>query len=179
MRRITDENVAPPSGTEGTGTLFRTEALEEQARSSEPAGLVALDPGWASWAFYGLVIGVLALITAASIIRIERTVTGLAAQDPSGRVIIVVPASNAVDIVPGDRVIGLQAVVDDVGDRILSPSQVRDRYGIDVTVASVAVAATSGAPQAPSGPVTIDTGAERLIVALIPGLQALFGEERA
>jgi hypothetical protein len=161
--------------------IFRTEALEHKQRPEEHGGLVRLGPQWTTWAFWGLLALVAVGLIAAAQVHIDRFARGATASDDKGRVVVLVPAALAPEVAAGRPVdLGTtKATVVSSGRSVLYPAEVKDRYGIDVAVPSVPVvtSATAGGDTAGTARVLVES--EPLIVALVPGLKALFGDDDA
>lgn len=164
--------------TDQQSTIFRPEALEHRARRRDGAGsVVRLAPRWATTAFYLLVALFLAAVAAASVIEIDRYASGTTAMD-GGRVVVLLPASLAPEVAVGNRVeLGAEtARVASFKDEVLYPPDARERYGVEVAVPSVAVVTTAGGhSETTSARVLVES--DPVIVALIPGLEPLFGDD--
>jgi hypothetical protein len=154
--------------------IFRQEALAEHGKARVRGGVVRIAPGWTTWAFYALLALVGAALVAGSAIRIDRYAQGPTALD-GGRVVVLLPASLAPEVAPGRPVDlrGTEARVVEFRDAVVYPSEARARYGVEVSVPSVAVVTSATGAAAESARVLVES--ERAIVALIPGLEALFG----
>jgi hypothetical protein len=160
--------------------MFRPEALEHRARSEVPGGVVRIGPRWADRAFWLLLVLVLAAFVAGTQIRIDRYATGPTAVTRNGRVLILVPASLAVALEPGgDAFLGsTQVRVTSIAHRALGPSEVGNRFGVDVAVPSVAVETSRPDRGSNSGTGRVLIGSDPVLVALVPGLDALLGDDR-
>jgi hypothetical protein len=68
------------------------------------------------------------------------------------------------------------ARVESFGNEVLYPPDVRERYGVEVAVPSVAVVTTAaaGGPIVEAARVLVES--DPVLVALIPGLEAIFGD---
>jgi DNA-binding transcriptional LysR family regulator len=162
--------------TDQQSTIFRPEALEHRDRQQTAGSVVRLAPRWTTGAFYALVILFLAGVVAASVIEIDRFATGTTAVE-GGRVVVLLPASLAPDVSAGNRVeLGAEvAQVDSFGNEVLYPPDVRARYGVEVAVPSVAVVTTAAAAGTPVETARVLVESDPVLVALIPGLEAIFG----
>ena len=58
---------------------------------------------------------------------------------------------------------------------VLDPLRVRETFGVDVAVPSVAVVTTASTADLRVGTGRVLVGSQPVIVALVPGLDALFG----
>jgi hypothetical protein len=148
-----------------------------RARSKGPGELIRLSPGWTAWAFYLIVALFVASMVALSVVRIDRYARGATATDPAGRVVVLLPAAQAPGIESGSPVTigGETATAMSSEDTVLYPSEVQERFGVEVTVPSVVVVTSvrpDGTP-APGARILIES--EPALVALVPGLKALFG----
>lgn len=156
---------------------FRTEALAARARSRGPGDPIRLSPGWTGWAFYLILALFVASVVALSLVRIDRYARGVTATDPAGRVVVLLPAAQAPEIERDSRVtIGDKtATAISSEDIVLYPTEIQERFGIEVTVPSVVVI-TSARRESVSGPAArVLIESEPALVALVPGLKALFG----
>lgn len=165
--------VAEPPG------IFRPEALEHRARQRGPGDVIRVAPRWVGLAFY-LLIGLFVVAVVAGLaIEIDRYARGLTASDARGRVVILVPAALAPDVAPGSRVeIGDdRAGVTSVGERILYPPEIRETYGLEVLAPSIAVVTSAQASSPPAGSARVLIEREPALIALVPGLAALLGED--
>lgn len=161
--------------------IFRPEALEHRASQRGPGDVVRVAPRWTSWAFYGLIALFVSSLVAASLIEIDRYATGTTTTDPQGRVVVLLPASLAADVAQGRPVdLGAEtARVVSTGNRVLYPTDVRRIYGLDVSVPSVEVVTSAGGSDSTPGSARVLVESSPVIVALVPGLKALFGDEDA
>ncbi|HEY7876251.1 MAG TPA: hypothetical protein VIG64_14140 [Actinomycetota bacterium] len=160
--------------TEGDG-IFRQEALAARGAPRSRGGIVRVAPRWTTWAFYALVVLVVAALTGAALVRIDRYAEGPVARD-GGRAVVLLPASLAPDVATGRSVeLGeADARVVEFRHDVIYPAEARQRYGVEVSVPSVAVVTSApAATNAEAGRVLVES--ERALVALIPGLDALFG----
>ena len=159
--------------------LFRPEALEHRARQRGPGDVIRVAPWWATAAFYGLLALFLAGFVAGLVIEIDRYAAGPTATDDEGRLVVLLPAGLAPDVAPGRPVeIGrITAEVVSFEDPVLYPPDVAERFGIQVAGPSVAVVTSSDDDGGGIARVFIER--EPAIVALIPGLKAIFGSEDA
>lgn len=171
---------ADPQSPGRPADLFRAEALEHRARLRGPGDVVRVAPRWTTVAFYALVGLFGAALVAGLTVEIDRYARGTSAVDDAGRLVVLVPAAVAPDVARGRPVhlsTGTARVVE-AGETVLSPAEVGRRFGVDVAVPSVAVVTSSDA-EAGGGTARVLIDRDPLIVALIPGLKALFGDERA
>lgn len=169
-----------PQPTTQEPSLFRREALEHRARQRGPGEVVRVAPRWTTTAFYALIVVFVAALVAGATIEIDRFARGTAATDERGRVVILVPAAQGPDVPRGAYVqIGDDdAEVVATEDEVLYPTEVRERFGVDVVAPSVVVV-TSGQASATGGVARVKIEREPVIVALVPGLKSLFGTEDA
>jgi hypothetical protein len=140
--------------------------------------VVRFDPRWTSWGFYLLAALLGAAVVAAALVDIDRYASGAAATDDAGRVVVLVPASLASDVKPGSPVVlGTQdVVVTGTEETVLYPAEIRRRFGVIVSVPSIAVLTSATGLEGPSsGRVLIES--EPVLFALIPGLKALLGSD--
>lgn len=164
---------------DGAGsTIFRPEALQHRARQSGPGDVVRVAPPWTTAAFYALILVFLGALAAVTTIEIERYAVGPAGADEEGRAVVLVPAAAAADVAAGQPADlgGSTARVVSSGDSAIDPAQVRRRYGVGVATASVAVVTSADSSSSGSGSGRILVEREPVIVALVPGLSALFGD---
>jgi hypothetical protein len=63
------------------------------------------------------------------------------------------------------------------GEEVLSPSEVKALYGIDVAAPSIPVTTSASADGAQAGTARVLVESENLLVALVPGLKVLFGDD--
>jgi hypothetical protein len=140
---------------------------------------VKIAPRWTTGAFYGLVVMVLILVIAASVIDIDRYATGVAATDSDGQLVVLIPAALTAEIAPGSSVdLGAtKAEVISSSTVVLYPSEVQQRYDVEVSVPSVAVTTSARALASSDEGVRVLVESEPLIVALVPGLKRLFGDD--
>ena len=157
-------------------TIFREEALEHRAKEQRAGEVVRLAPRWTNWAFVGLIVLFVAAVVAAGVIQIDRYATGPVTLD-GGEVVILLPSSLAPNVREGSPVeIGpVSAEVTAFRQTVLNPEETQDRYGVALSSPSVAVvtSATPGQVTASSGRVLVES--DPVIVALVPGLDGLFG----
>lgn len=161
-------------------STFRAEAVDPRRRRQGPGELIRLSPGWTDWAFY-LIIGLfVAALIAASLIDIARYASGSTTTEDD-RIVVLVPAAQASTISQGNRVeLGSDTayVVAFEGD-VLYPPEVKERFRIDVSVPSVAVVTSAPARAKAAGTARVLVESRPVIVALVPGLGALFGQNDA
>ena len=156
---------------------FREEAVAHRSRRQGPGELIKLSPGWTNWAFYSILALFLAAVVAASVIEIDRYADGTAVTDSGGRVVVLLPAALAPDVAKGSlvRVGAEEALVVAFEDTILYPPEILSRFGLEIGTPSVAVV-TSARPDAiEAGTARVLIESEPILVALVPGLSALFG----
>lgn len=158
---------------------FRPEAIAHRGRRQEAGELIRLTPPWTGWMFYALVALVLASVVALSVVRIDRYARGATAVDASGRIITLIPAALAPDVAEGNPVtIGsATTTVASFEDTVLYPSEVRQRFGIEVTVPSVVVVTSAEADDEVDRAARVLVESERALVGLVPGLKALFQDD--
>lgn len=157
-------------------SIFRREALEQRGRRRAEGNVVRVAPRWTTGAFYLLLALVAVGITAASVVRVDRYASGPTAVD-DGRVIVLLPASLAPHVDVG-RPVDLNGASERVvafREDIVYPAEARERYGVEVSVPSVAVVTSAVASSSGDGAGRVLVESEPAIVALIPGLDALFG----
>ncbi len=157
--------------------LFRREALEHRASLKGPGDVVRVAPTWTSWAFYLLAGLFVAALVAMSLVEIDLYARGPVGRDERGRVVVLLPAALAPEAAPGRPVelgeAGAKVVSSD--QSLLYPAEVRRRYGVAVAAPSIAVVTSAtDAPVGTTARVLLES--EPVIVALVPGLKALFGE---
>jgi hypothetical protein len=157
--------------------IFRPEALEHRARAEAAGNVVRIGPRWTTGAFWALIVLAVGAIVAASQIHVDRYARGATATDDAGRVVILVPAALAPEVASGRPVDlgGARAEVVSSGHSVLYPSEIEDRYGIDVAVPSIPVTTSARAGEETPGTARVLVESEPVIVALVPGLKALFG----
>lgn len=181
MTPSSEEHEHDPVPASEETSMFRSEALRHRARMRGPGEVVRIAPTWTSWAFYALLGLVAATLVAGSLIEIDRYATGITATDHEGRLIVLVPATVASQVAPG-RPVELGRTTAEVvssDGAVLSPSEVKERYGVDVAVSSVALMTSGTEAGAALGPARVLVGSEPVILALIPGLDALLGGDDA
>lgn len=158
-------------------TIFRPEALEHRTRGPRQGGVIRLAPRWTGWAFWALIALVVTALGVASQIEIERYASGTTTVDRHGQIVVLVPAALAPQVAPG-RLVDLGTSTAEVvssGDTILYPAEMKERYGIDVAVPSVALVTSATAADETDEAARVLVESEPLIVALVPGLKALVG----
>jgi hypothetical protein len=156
--------------------MFRPEALEHRARAEVPGGELRIGPRWADKVFWLLVLLVAAALAAGALIRIDEYATGLSAVAPDGRALLLVPDSGSGSLETGQRLeLGtVETKVARIARRPLDPYEVQERFGIQVSGPSVVVGTDLTEP-IPSGTGRVLVGTQPIIVALVPGLDSLFG----
>lgn len=173
-----DEPHDRPSTSPEETTIFRADALRHRARQRGPGDVVRIAPRWTTSSFYALLTLLAATIVAGSIIQIDRYADATTTTDDAGRLIALVPAAVAPDVARG-RPVDLGAVTAEVvssDGRVLYPSEVAARYGVEVAVPSVALvtSARGSAGDVQSARVLVES--DPVIVALVPGLDAILGD---
>ena len=165
------------SGNDRGLPTFRTEAIAHRGRRQGPGELIRLSPGWTNWVFASIIALFVVGVVTASVVEIDRFARGPAVADGAGRVVVLVPAALAPDVAEGNLVeLGNEkARVVSFEDLVLYPSEVLERFGVDVSVPSVVVV-TSARAEGDAGSARVLIESEPLIVALVPGLSALFGD---
>jgi hypothetical protein len=157
--------------------LFRPEALEHRERQRGPGDILRVAPGWVGTAFYILVGLFLVALVAGLTLDVERSARGPMALDSRGRVVVLLPAALAPEVAAGSRVeiAGSEADVVAAGEEVLYPPDVREIYGLDVAAPSIAVITSARPASAPEGVARVVMARRPALVALVPGLDALFG----
>lgn len=157
-------------------SVFRSEAIGARDRRSGPGDVLRVAPGWTTWGFYALLVLVAAAIVAASVVKIDRYARGPTAIAGDGQVVVLLPVTFAPNVAEGSRVHLDDATAEVVrtSDVVLSPSQVRQRYSVDVTTPSVTVA-TSATDTEPGSVARVLVRSGSLIVQFVPGLESLLG----
>ena len=155
--------------------IFRSEALEYRARMQGPGGVLRLGPQWTSWAFWVLLGLVLAALATTAIVDIDRYETGTTTRDTEGNLVVLLPAAAVPEVKPGALVdLGASSAEVVSSGQALEPAEVTERFGL--TVPAPVVPLTTSAPGGEaSGLARVLVGSDPMIVALVPGLQALFG----
>lgn len=156
--------------------IFRPEALSARERRSAPGDVLRVAPGWTTWGFYALLVLVSTAVIAAAVVKVDRYARGPTAVGDEGRVVVLLPTALAPNIVEGSKVDLDQGPAHVVGtsDAVLSPAQVRQRYGVDVTAPSVAVE-TSATSAEPGSVARVLVRSDSLIMQFVPGLRSLLG----
>jgi hypothetical protein len=159
--------------------IFRSEALEHHERGDAEGKIVRIGPRWTTWAFWVLLALVLGAFVAATQVHLDRYARGPTAADENGRVVVLVPAALAPSVAPGRPVDlgGARAEVVSSSQRVLYPAEIQSRYDVEVAVPSVAVATSATAGASIPGSARVLVESEPVIVALVPGLGALFGDD--
>ena len=167
---------ADPQPTTQPEGLFRPEAVAHRARKRGEGDVIRVAPRWTSVAFYGLVALFVAAVVAGLVIEVDRSAQGPTVVDDEGRLVVLLPAALAPDVDPGSPVAvgGSDAEVLSSGDEVLYPEDVRARFGVDVAAPSVVV--VTSAPTDAIGVARVLIEREPALVALIPGLKAIFGD---
>ena len=165
-----------PDDKSERGSIFRDEALAQREAERGPGGVLRIAPKWATAAFY-LLVAFLALgVLAGTLIRIERKIPGVVASTDVTSAAVIVPASTAGDLGPGIEVSweGRSAEVTAVTG-VMSPDEIEAHYGTDVAVPSIGLETSEPVSnEGATAQVVVDS--EPAIVALVPGLESLFGD---
>ena len=156
---------------------FREEAVAHRSRRQGPGELIKLSPGWTNWAFYSILALFVAALVAASVIEIDRYADGAAVTDPAGRVVVLLPAALAPDVAEGSLVeLGtVKAAVTAFEDRVIYPPEIQSRFGLEIGTPSVAVVTSAPPEEVDAGAARVLIESKPILVALVPGLNALFG----
>lgn len=157
-------------------TVFRAEALIHRNAGERAGDVIRLSPTWTAWAFYLIICLFIAGLAAVSFIRIDRFAPGATAVE-HGRTVVLVPAVLASDIARGSLVeIGSEsAEVVSFEETVLYPPDVKERFGVDIAVPSVVVATSASTDRVAAGTARVLVESRPILVALVPGLSALFG----
>jgi hypothetical protein len=160
---------------------FRAEAMAHHRREKGPGEPIKLSQGWTTWLFYSILALVLAALITASLVKIDRRAVGATALDRQGQAVVLLPAALTSRVAEGAPVeLGdEQARVTAFDPTVLYPPGIKRRYGVDVSVPSVLVVTSAGEAGAQAGSASVLIEQRPLLVALIPGLSALFGEDDA
>lgn len=136
-----------------------------------------LGPSWTRWAFWVLLGLVVVALVAGSQIEIKSWASGVTASDAGGRLVVLVPA-GAASGVPSGRDVDLGATSTGVvsGNEILAPTEVQERYGVVVAEETLVVTTDLEAAEGAPATARVFIDSEPVLVALVPGLKALFGE---
>jgi hypothetical protein len=112
-------------------------------------------------------------------IEVERFARGPTATDDQGRVVVLIPAALAPDVARGSPVDigGTEAEVTSAGETVLYPTEVKSLFGIDVASPSVSLVTSAPADTVAAGTARVLVEKENLMVALVPGLKVLFGDD--
>ena len=151
LRRVLEQALPGVDGLRsGAAELFRPEALEEHTRGDRTSGeVLRLMPAWTRAAYVLLVVAVLALALAASVVRVDRWVSGPAIVLDRGPVLNQKPGSTAptsiAALFPGRersrlRVgqmlrlslsdgTSLELPIETLSPRLLGPAAVQDELG--------------------------------------------------
>ncbi len=167
-----------PSPSSEPPGIFRPEALRHHARTRGPGDVIRVAPRWTSAAFYVLIGLFAAALVASILIDIDRYAPGTTAVDDRGRLVVLLPAALAPEVPVGrpvDLGDGRAEVVASDGT-VLSPGEVGELFNVDVAAPSVVVV-TSAEGTEPGGVARVLIEREPIVVALIPGLDALFGDD--
>lgn len=167
--------------TRDKSEIFRPEALEHRARQRGPGDLIRVAPRWTSWAFYALVAVFAGALVAGFVVDINRYARGPTTVATDGRVVVLLPAALAPQVAAGQPVdvAGTMGEVVSSLPGVLYPPQIARRYGAEVAAPSVAVVTSLEGAAAGEGIARVLIEREPMIVALIPGLDALLGDEDA
>lgn len=166
--------------------LFREEALEYQRKKASTADLVRLTVGWAKAGFWLVLLAVVAVVTAASVARVDRVALALATVEDDGSVVALLPAGQGpapeegarADYLPGDGSGARDVRVVSVEEEV-PPDAARDRFPTLALAVNGAVTVIRTSPldiAAEFGQLRLRTGSEPVIVSFVPGLRELFGE---
>lgn len=166
---------------EDRSTIFRPEAVENRARIQAPGDVVRIGAGWTGKAFWALVVLVVGALIAATQIEISRYVIGLTATDAGGRVLVLIPEASAEGAGVGDRVdiSGASTEVLTSSGPPHPPQEIEERFGVRVLDDSVVLSTSARWSQDTAPMARVRVGTEPVLVALVPGLKALFGDEDA
>lgn len=166
--------------------LFRQEAVEYQKKKASAADLVRLSVGWAKLGFWLVLAAVVAIVTAASIARVERVALALALVEGGGRVTALMPAGQGPAPVTGSTATylprdgsGEQDVRVTGVEEVVPADEARERFpGLALAIAGpVTVVSAEGVDGGSEvGELRVNTGSEPVIVSFVPGLRELFGE---
>ncbi|MDQ4124089.1 MAG: hypothetical protein M3134_00620 [Actinomycetota bacterium] len=168
--------------------LFRQEAVEYQKKKASAADLVRLSVGWAKLGFWLVLAAVVAIVTVASIARVERVGLALAMVEGEGRVTGLMPAGQGAAPVEGSTATYLPA--DGTGeqdvrvtgvDESVPADEAREQFpGLALAIAGpvtvVRAEGVDGDAGSDVGQLRVKTGSEPVIVSFVPGLRELFGE---
>lgn len=166
--------------------LFREEAVEHQKKKASAADLVRLTVGWAKAGFWLVLLSVIAIVTVASIARVDRVALALALVEDDGTVTALVPAGQGpapengttAEFLPADGSAQREVQVVEVEEEVPA-EEARDEFpGLAVAIAGpVTIVRTSPLEGGGEfGQLRVRTGTERVIVSFVPGLRELFGD---
>lgn len=166
--------------------LFRKEAVEYQKKKASAADLVRLSAGWAKAGFWLVLVAVAAIVTVASIARVDRVALALAMVEDDGAVTALLPAGqgappakgSTATFLPADGSPESEVEVLSVDEEIPA-DEARDRFPeLSLVVAGpVIVVRTSDlGGTSEFGRLRVRTGSESVILSLVPGLREIFGE---
>ncbi|MDQ3982004.1 MAG: hypothetical protein M3271_04915 [Actinomycetota bacterium] len=165
--------------------LFREEAVQHQKKKASAADLVRLTVGWAKAGFWLVVLAVVAIVTAASIVRVERVALALAMVEDDGTVTALLPAGQGAapengttaTYLPADQSPDRRARVVSVEEAVPAERAREEFPGLALAIAGpVTIVRTSAIDsEADFGQLRVRTGSEPIIVAFVPGLRELLG----
>jgi hypothetical protein len=166
------------AGMAESSSIFRREALEHRARDQKAGEIVRLAPRWTNWVFGGLLILFVSAVVAASVVEIDRYATGTVAVE-TNQVVVLLPSSLAPEVEVGSpaEIGDTRAEVISFRQTVLYPSEAQERYGIAPSVPSVVAVTDEPASDSLSPSARVLVQSDPIIVALIPGLDALLGGE--
>lgn len=167
-------------------SLFRQEAVDYQRKKASAADLVRLTVGWAKGGFWLVLVCVMAIVTVASVARVDRVALALAMVEEDGTVTALVPAGQGpapengsqAEFLPAEGGVRREVEVTEVEEAVPA-EEARDRFpGLAVAIAGpVTVVRTSALEgEGEFGQLRVRTGSEPVIVSFVPGLRELFGD---
>ena len=147
-----------------------------RSRPETGGNVVRVGAGWSTGAFWALVLLVVFALAAASQLRIDRYEVVPTARADDGRLVVLAPEPLAPDLIARGHVEVAGEATTIVSGRApaLDPGQVADRYGVLVTGPSIPLVTEA---RGIAGQSRIFVGSEPVLVALVPGLAGLFGDE--
>lgn len=147
-----------------------------RSRPEIGGSVVRVGAGWSTGAFWALVLLVVFALAAATQLRIDRYEVVPTARGDDGRLVVLVPAPLAADLIAEGRieVAGDSTRIVSESGSALDPDQVAERFGVLVTGPSTALVTEA---RGIAGQTRIRVGSEPVLVALVPGLAGLFGDE--
>jgi hypothetical protein len=170
----------------GREPLFRQEAVEYQRKRASAADLVRLTVGWAKAGFWLVLLSIVAIVTVASIARVDRVALALAMVEDDGTVTALVPAGqgptpedgSSAEFLPAEGGARVEVEVTEVEEAVPA-EEARDRFpGLALAIGGpVTVVRTSPLGGGGEfGQLRVRTGSEPVIVSFVPGLRELFGD---